>query len=115
MNVYHIAYASTAKTAHIFFWGCVLKEEIYDWHMEETRQARLRKIGGPPQPPQRFLKLEEVMDTLRGLEGYLNCLLSLRPTLFNQAPSNPSVKFWLLSYWMPYSHFRLKVAIYFEN
>ncbi|MFC1913662.1 radical SAM protein [Chloroflexota bacterium] len=75
MNIYHIAYAPTAKTAHLFFWGCnmscrgcVLKKEIYDWHMEETIQARLRKTEGPPQPPQSFLKLEEVMDILRGLE-----------------------------------------------
>ena len=93
MNVYHISHVPAAKTAHIFFWGCnmscrgcVLKEEIYDWHMEETRQARLRKIGGPPQLPRRFLKLEEVMDILRGLEVAKVIFLGAEPTIDPELP-----------------------------
>ncbi len=93
MNIYHISYAPTAKTAHLFFWGCnmncrgcVLKEEIYDWHMEETRQARLKKTGEPPQPPRRFLKLEEVMDILGGLELAKVIFLGAEPTIDPELP-----------------------------
>jgi pyruvate formate lyase activating enzyme len=93
MNVYHISHVPTTKTAHLFFWGCnmscrgcVLKEEIYDWHMEETRQARLEKTGESPQSPQRFLKLEEVTEILRGLEVGKVIFLGGEPTIDPELP-----------------------------
>ena len=93
MNIYHISYAPTAKTAHLFFWGCnmscrgcILKEEIYDWHMEETRQARLKKMGEPSQPTRRFLKLGEVMDILRGLKLAKVIFLGAEPAIDPELP-----------------------------
>jgi pyruvate formate lyase activating enzyme len=75
MNIYHITYAPTVKTVHLHFWGCnlscracLLLKEIYDCHLEETRDGIFNKEKGIAETPQRFLGLEEVMRILERLE-----------------------------------------------
>jgi len=75
MNVYHITYAPTVGTVHLHFWGCnlscracLLKKEMYDCHLEETRDGIFNDVKKSPQIPERFLDLEEVMQILRKLE-----------------------------------------------
>ena len=72
MNVYHITYAPTVKTAHLYFWGCNLScrgcvrlKETYNYHIEASIFNGTSKS---PQVPERFLDLEEVMQILRKLE-----------------------------------------------
>lgn len=75
MNVYHIAYAPAAGTAHMHFWGCnlncracLLKKEIYDCHLPETKDGIFNELKEKPQPPKRRLNLKEVMQVLGGLD-----------------------------------------------
>ena len=75
MNVHHIAYAPAAGTVHLHFWGCnlncracLLKKEIYDCHMAETRDGIFNGTKQKPQPPKRLLELQEVMQILGKLE-----------------------------------------------
>ena len=75
MNVYHITYAPKVGTIHLHFWGCnlscracLLQKEIYDCHLEETRNRIFNRTSQSPQPPEHFLDLEEVMAILRKLE-----------------------------------------------
>ena len=72
MNVYHITYAPTAKTAHIYFWGCNLScrgcvrlKEAYNYHIEDSVFNGTSKS---PEVPERFLDFEEVMQILEKLE-----------------------------------------------
>ena len=75
MNVYHISYGPGMKIVQLHFWGCnlkcrscLLRREIYDCHLTETKD-RIRtgtRQGG--QTPRKFLEMEEVMRSLRGLE-----------------------------------------------
>jgi len=75
MNIYHITYAPRVKTVHLHFWGCnlscracLLQKEIYDCHLEETRDGIFHKDRKIAEAPQRFLSLEEVMEILKRLE-----------------------------------------------
>jgi len=75
MNIYHITYAPTVKTVHLHFWGCnlscracLLLKEIYDCHLEETRDRIFNKERKIAETPPRFLSLEEVMEILERLD-----------------------------------------------
>ncbi|HUV76414.1 MAG TPA: radical SAM protein [Dehalococcoidales bacterium] len=72
MNVYHITYAPTVKTAHLYFWGCNLScrgcvrlKETYNYHIEASI---FNETSKNPRVPERFLDLEEVMQILGKLE-----------------------------------------------
>ena len=63
------------RTVHLHFWGCnlncracLLKKEIYDCHLEETRNGIFNGTKKSLHIPERFLDLEEVMQILRKLE-----------------------------------------------
>jgi len=71
MNIYHITYAPAVETVHLHFWGCnlscracVLRKEIYDCHLRETRGVIFKKEGEIAETPPRFLDVEEVMKIL---------------------------------------------------
>lgn len=75
MNIYHITYAPETKIVHLHFWGCnlncracLLKKELYDCHLGETKSNLFNAARGSPQAPERFLELDEVMRTLGKLE-----------------------------------------------
>ena len=75
MNIYHITYSREPKTVCLHFWGCNLScraclchKEIYDCHLDETKEAIFEpeRMAGPP--PQKFLSISQVEDILDNLE-----------------------------------------------
>ena len=75
MNIYHITYSPVPKVVCLHFWGCnlncracLLKKEIYDCHLKETKDAIFDPEKTAPAAPDRFLTLDEVMDAVRGLK-----------------------------------------------
>ncbi len=93
MNVYDITYAPTVKTVYLHFWGCnlncracLLKKEIYDLHLLETKDEIFNLTRKNPQVPERFLDLEEVMQILDELEVEKVVLMGAEPTTDRQFP-----------------------------
>jgi len=93
MNIYHIAYAPVVKTIHVHFWGCnlncrscVLKKEIYDPHLEETKDALFNEKREIAQTPQRFLDFGEAVEILEKLEIRMAIFTGAEPTLDPQLP-----------------------------
>lgn len=93
MNVYHITYAPMVKTVHLHFWGCnlicracLLKKEIYDCHLAETRDGIFKGIKKRPQIPERFLDLAEVMQILGKLGVSRVVFMGAEPAIDRQLP-----------------------------
>ena len=93
MNIYHIAYAPMIKSVHLYLWGCnlncrgcVLKKEIYDPHLEETKDALFNEERKTAQTPQSFLDLEQAMEILGGLEVKTVIFTGAEPSLDPQLP-----------------------------
>ena len=93
MNIYHITYAPTVKTVHLHFWGCnlscracLLLKEIYDCHLEETKNGIFNKERETAETPQRFLSLEEVMEILERLEVSSVIFMGGEPAIDPQLP-----------------------------
>ncbi|MFQ6122052.1 MAG: radical SAM protein [Dehalococcoidales bacterium] len=93
MNIYHITYAPTVKTIHLHFWGCnlncqacLLKKEIYDCHLAETRDSIFNGTSKSPQTPERFLDLAEVMQILGKLAVSQVVFMGGEPTIDHQLP-----------------------------
>ena len=93
MNIYHIAYAPAARSVHLHFWGCnlacracLLLKEIYDCHLEETKEAIFESSREAPQSPQRFLELEEVLEILSGLEVGQAVFMGAEPSTDAELP-----------------------------
>lgn len=87
MKIYHITHSPGAGTAHLHFWGCnlscracLLKKELYDCHLAETKRRLFNPTRESPIAPERFLDLEEVMRILRGLEVRQVFLMGAEPT-----------------------------------
>jgi pyruvate formate lyase activating enzyme len=75
VNVYHITYGSATKIVQLHFWGCnlgcracLLKREIYDCHLVETKDRIFQGRNEINQTPDKFLDMEEVMQRLNKLE-----------------------------------------------
>jgi len=93
MNIYHITYAPTVKTVHLHFWGCnlscracLLLQEIYDCHLEETRAGIFNKERKIAETPQRFLGLEEVVEILGRLEVRTVIFMGAEPAIDPRLP-----------------------------
>jgi len=93
MNIYHITYAPTVKTVHLHFWGCnlscracLLLKEIYDCHLEETKNGIFNKERKIAETPQRFLGLEEVMQILGRLEVRTIIFMGAEPVIDPKLP-----------------------------
>lgn len=74
MNIYHITHSPQVGIVHLHFWGCnlncracLLKKEVYDCHLAETRKGIFKSAGEIRQTPERFLELAEVLRILRKL------------------------------------------------
>ncbi len=74
MNIYHITYAPGAASVQLHFWGCnincracLLKREIYDCHLEETKERIKQPQRKTVLKPQTFLDRAQVMERLGGL------------------------------------------------
>jgi pyruvate formate lyase activating enzyme len=75
VNIYHITHSPLAGIAYLHFWGCnlncracLLKKELYDCHLAETKDNIFKKAKKSLPAPERFLGLDEVMRILDGLE-----------------------------------------------
>jgi pyruvate-formate lyase-activating enzyme len=75
MNVYHITYSPEPKTVYLHFWGCNLScraclchKEIYDCHLEETKEVIFRDNKVSELTPTTFLSIEQVQDIMRNVE-----------------------------------------------
>lgn len=93
MNIYHITYAPMVKTIHLHFWGCnlkcracLLKKELYDCHLTETKDGIFNETKKSPQIPERFLDLEEVMQILGELDVGQVVFMGAEPTIDRQLP-----------------------------
>lgn len=91
MNIYHITYSPRVGIVHLHFWGCnldcracLLKKELYDCHLIETKDNIFNPTKKSPQAPERFLELEEVMRILRKLEVKQVILMGAEPTTDRQ-------------------------------
>jgi pyruvate formate lyase activating enzyme len=87
MNIYHITHSPRVGSAHLHFWGCnlncracLLKKELYDCHLAETKDDIFNPAKKGLPAPERFLKLEEVMAILRKLEVRQVILMGAEPT-----------------------------------
>lgn len=86
MNVYHITYSPRASVVHMHFWGCnlscracLLKKELYDCHLTETKNGIFSAAKKNFRAPERFLSIEEVMSTLEKLEVRQVILMGAEP------------------------------------
>lgn len=92
MNVYHIAFAPATKTTCLYFWGCnfqcracLCKKEIYDCHLEETKDA-IYEPTRESQPPTEFLSLPEVVGKLKEIVPSCILFLGQEPTVDPELP-----------------------------
>jgi pyruvate-formate lyase-activating enzyme len=74
MNIYHITHSPQAGIAHLHFWGCnlncracLLKKELRDLHLAETKNDIFKSTGAISRTPERFLELAEVVRILSKL------------------------------------------------
>lgn len=88
MNIYHITYSPEPKTVCLHFWGCNLScrtclchKEIYDCHLEETKEIIFQpdKVAEPA--PKTFLPLNKVQEILRSLEVQRVIFMGQEPTI----------------------------------
>lgn len=93
MNIYHITYSPEVGAVYLHFWGCnlncracLLKKELYDCHLAETRDNIFSPVKKSPGVPQHFLGLEEVMQILAGLEVREVVFMGAEPTTDPQLP-----------------------------
>lgn len=93
MNIYHITYAPTVKTVHLYFWGCnlscracLLLKEIHDCHLEEIKNGLFNQEGKITETPESFLDLEEVMKILERLEVSKVIFMGAEPAIDPRLP-----------------------------
>jgi pyruvate formate lyase activating enzyme len=93
MNIYHITYGPEPKIVQLHFWGCnlscracLLKREIYDCHLSETRARIHGEENKVNQVPENFLTLPEVMGLLRKLDVSQVILMGAEAALDPELP-----------------------------
>jgi pyruvate-formate lyase-activating enzyme len=94
VNVYHITYGPATKIVQIHFWGCnlscracLLKREIYDCHLVETKDRIFQGRNEVNRTPDKFLDMEEVMQWLNKLEVGEVIFMGAEPALDPQLPA----------------------------
>jgi len=93
MNIYHITYAPEAKSLCFHFWGCnmycrgcLCQKEIYDCHLEETKDAIFEEAKKVPEKPVHFLDLGEAMNILKGVNSSQVIFMGMEATLDPELP-----------------------------
>lgn len=93
MNIYHITYSPTPKIVCLHFWGCNLScraclchKEIYDCHLEETKEVIFQSDKLAESTPQTFLSLSQVQETLHSLEIKQVIFMGQEPTTDSELP-----------------------------
>ncbi len=81
------------RTVYLHFWGCnlrcracLLKKELYDCHLAETRDSIFNRAEKSTQMPEDFLDLPEVLQLLRKLEIKVAVFMGAEPTTDPQLP-----------------------------
>ena len=93
MNIYHITYSPEPKTVCLHFWGCNLScraclchKEIYDCHLEETKEAIFQPDKLAESAPETFLPLNQIQEVLRSLEVQQVIFMGQEPTIDPELP-----------------------------
>jgi pyruvate formate lyase activating enzyme len=93
VNIYHITHSPRVGITHLHFWGCnlscracLLRKELYDCHLAETKEGIFNPAREGPRAPGRFLSQEEVMRILGKLEVRQVVLMGAEPTTDRQLP-----------------------------
>lgn len=93
MNIYHITYSPEPKTVCLHFWGCNLScraclchKEIYDCHLEETKEAIFQPDKPAEPAPAAFLPLSQVQEVLHSLEVQQVIFMGQEPAIDPQLP-----------------------------
>jgi len=92
-NIYHITYAPEAKNVSLHFWGCNMRcrgclcqKEIYDCHLEETKDTIFEEVKQAPAKPTRFLNSGQVWEILRNLDFSQVIFMGMEATLDPEFP-----------------------------
>ena len=92
-NIYHITYSSEAKNLCLHFWGCNMRcrgclcqKEIYDCHLEETKDTIFEEVKQAPAKPTHFLNSGQVWEILRNLDFSQVILMGMEATLDSELP-----------------------------
>ncbi len=92
-NIYHITYAPEAKQVYFHFWGCnmqcrgcLCQKEIYDCHLEETRERIFAPSDRIEEIPNRFLTGDAVQDILISLDFKGVIFMGMEPTIDPELP-----------------------------
>jgi pyruvate formate lyase activating enzyme len=93
MKVYHISYGPETRIVDLHFWGCnlacracLLKREIYDCHLTETKDRIRLQQNQQNKAPEKFLDMEDVLRCLRKLEVSEVILMGAEPALDPELP-----------------------------
>lgn len=93
MNVYHITYGPATKIVQIHFWGCnlrcracLLKREIYDCHLTETKDRIYRQQNRENHAPEEFLDTAEVLRYLENVKIEQVIFMGAEPALDPELP-----------------------------
>jgi pyruvate formate lyase activating enzyme len=93
VNVYHITYGPATKIVQLHFWGCnlrcracLLKRDIYDCHLTETKDRIREQQNRVGQTPEKFINPAEVRQMLAGLNIREAILMGAEPALDTDLP-----------------------------
>ena len=93
MNVYHITYGPNTGIVQLHFWGCnlackacLLRREIYDCHLTETKDRIFQQRNVENHVPQEFLGTDEVMQHLDNLKVNEVIFMGAEPALDPELP-----------------------------
>ena len=93
INIYHVTYAPAAKILCLYFWGCnmscrgcLCQKEIYDCHLEETKEAIFEEREKPPEKPIRFLDFNQALQILKNLDFSQVIFMGMEATLDPELP-----------------------------
>jgi pyruvate formate lyase activating enzyme len=94
VNVYHITYGPATKIVQLHFWGCnlncracLLKREIYDCHLKETKDRLFRREVRADGIPPTFLDLDAVLGLVGGLNVSEAIFMGAEPALDPEMPA----------------------------
>jgi len=93
MNIYHITYGQEAKSLCLHFWGCnmscrgcLCQKEIYDCHLEETKDAIFEERKKPGGKPTHFLDFGHVLDIVKNLDFSQAIFMGMEATVDPELP-----------------------------
>lgn len=93
MNIYHITYGPNTGIVQLHFWGCnlackacLLRREIYDCHLTETKDRIQQAQNSENHTPEEFLDMEAVMQHLDNLMVNEVIFMGAEPALDPELP-----------------------------